>query len=494
MHRSKIGIFVIVMILCCTAILAGHAANESTLAELWNSGCEFLFHTNNVTVSGEASFFLDGERFKTAKLHYIQDDFKSFYGLTLLTPRAEGDDRETGWTIIADEEGYRYVMEAYEPGVYRIGSGRKENTLLRRTVRLDALTELGTLVIAQAEPLLPEGTVNTADENGLRTVHITVSQEQMPQIALSALNLAADYLSDRWFAFGFDRSLRADDSAVFDNYITVTQALTDGTVQWTLRNADITFTLDSQNRLTAAKGTVQAASTFWDQSTREVKVSFDLVMGEYGESQVKPFDPADYNVVLADEEGTSVKTITAMAAEPAMEHFASYSSYARISGYDPDTNKVEIELIGPEIFRREDVESLKTGDIICTGGQEIIVSSITEEYGYIILNEGDFEFSDGSVWLMEDSAGNFRPVIYEDYVWTEMARVELPVTDKLLFLDMIEPESGELLEKPKVNNATEFLRCMTNDNDPGFDINNIMVVFDQDGDLAMVERFYVPWQ
>ena len=119
-------------------------------------------------------------------------------------------------------------------------------------------------------------------------------------------------------------------------------------------------------------------------------------------------------LVLAISAATA-ETITAIASEPYMETYAKYACYARIHDYDSETNMLEVELIMPEIFDRDDVKGLKTGDAIYTGGQEITIGTIAEEDGYIILNKGDYEFSEGSVWLMEDSDGNYRPVSYEDY-------------------------------------------------------------------------------
>ena len=190
----------------------------------------------------------------------------------------------------------------------------------------------------------------------------------------------------------------------------------------------------------------------------------------------------------------SADTITAVASEPYMETYAKYACFARIHDYDSETGTLEVELIMPEIFGREDVKGLRPGDAIYTGGQEITILTITEADGYIILNKGDYEFSEGSVWLMEDSDGNYRPVSYEDYTWVEMARIEAPVTERLPFLDNIEPSSGLMLEKPTVHNAAEFLAMKDDKEDPGFSVNNVYVVFDENGDLAVIERFYVPWQ
>ncbi len=190
----------------------------------------------------------------------------------------------------------------------------------------------------------------------------------------------------------------------------------------------------------------------------------------------------------------SAETITAIASEPYMETYAKYACYARIHDYDSASGMLEVELITPEIFDGEDVKGLQPGDAIYTGGQEVTIATITEEDGYIILNKGDYEFSEGSVWLREDSDGNFRPMSYEDYTWLEMARFEVPVTEKLLLLDFIDPSSGLMLEKPTVHGAAEFLAMKNDAEDPGFDVNNVIAVFDENGDLAVIERYYVPWQ
>ena len=295
MRRFKSFILVIAILL--TVLLPAAAMADSALADLWKAGTDFLFHTDNVTVAGDAVFLLDGTRFKTAQLDYLQDGYRSYYGLKLLTPKKDGGERETGWTIIADERGNIAVMEAYAPGTYKQGYGAAQNTLLRRSVQLDALIELGGLLAGQVESMLPEGAVTVSEAEGAKTVHIKLSGSEIPEIAASALNVAAGYLSDRWFSYSHDRSL-GDDAADFENYITVTQALTDGTVKWTLQNADIEAVMDAQGRLSAVSGVVGAASTFWDGSVREVEIRFSLTMQDYGASHVKPFDPDDYHVSL----------------------------------------------------------------------------------------------------------------------------------------------------------------------------------------------------
>lgn len=297
MRHMKIIVLFTALLLCIC--LTAAALSDSPASALWDSGCDLLFHTDNVTVTGEASFSLDGEHFKTAKLNYVQDGYRSFYGLRLLSPRPNGTLRETGWTIVAGEEGDIYSMEVLEPGACRVSFATPNNTLLRRSVELDALMELGGLLVKQTAPLLPEGVITAGEtEDGLRTVHIAVAQDQLPDVALSALNLGFSFLSDRWFSYGHDRTYVEDDMGQFENYVSITTALAAGTVHWTLRGADILFTLDAQDHLTAAEGALRVASTFWDESVREVEVKFSLAMTDWGNSHVEPFNPEDYGVSM----------------------------------------------------------------------------------------------------------------------------------------------------------------------------------------------------
>ena len=67
-------------------------------------------------------------------------------------------------------------------------------------------------------------------------------------------------------------------------------------------------------------------------------------------------------VLLLAASGASARTITAMATEPYMEVYVSYSCRARIHDYDSETNMLEVELIVPEIFRGDEVKSLGVGD------------------------------------------------------------------------------------------------------------------------------------
>ena len=70
------------------------------------------------------------------------------------------------------------------------------------------------------------------------------------------------------------------------------------------------------------------------------------------------------------------------------------------------------------------------------------------------------------------------------------------VKEGILFLDEIDPLTGEILIYPTVHNRTEFLSMLETEksNGSGFDIRNVRIVFDENGEVALITRFYVPWQ
>ncbi len=197
------------------------------------------------------------------------------------------------------------------------------------------------------------------------------------------------------------------------------------------------------------------------------------------------------------EEAAGHKTITAVATEINPEHLSLVAVNARITGYSSDENTLTLELIVPEVFDAQEVQNLAAGDAIFTQGQEITVQTITEDSGYLIINKGEYEFSEGSVWLYENPDGNYQIADWHDVVWTTLTTMKIPFPDDLLFLDYINPSSGEMLSLPTVYQADEFLAMMKTENTeggPGFATNNVYVVFDHAGQLATIHRYYVPWQ
>ena len=190
--------------------------------------------------------------------------------------------------------------------------------------------------------------------------------------------------------------------------------------------------------------------------------------------------------------------ITAMATSVDPDNLACTAVNARILGYNPDSNSLTLELIIPEVFSAEEVENLKVGDAIYSQGKEIPVKSIEDDVLSISINGGSYEYEEGTLWLVQDSTDdrNYRPMYYNDYFWTSLAELQVPVPDSFLFLDDIDTLGGPL-PLPAVYTAKEFLRILREEAEydgVGFATNNVYVIFDGNGALASIERYYVPWQ
>ncbi len=187
----------------------------------------------------------------------------------------------------------------------------------------------------------------------------------------------------------------------------------------------------------------------------------------------------------------SADTITAMATEINPEHLEKVASYARILGYNEETGALTLALTVPEIFSWEDVQALKVGDSIYTDGQEVVIESILGSDW-----EGVFRINDGDVFLTKpfDGNGNYAAVAdYGDYIWNVLAVIECPVTENLLFLDYINEDDGGMQTLPFVRTLEEFLDRL--ENGPiAFDENNVIVIFDSEGNLDSIQRYYVPWE
>lgn len=197
----------------------------------------------------------------------------------------------------------------------------------------------------------------------------------------------------------------------------------------------------------------------------------------------------------------SADTITALAAEINPEHLEKAASYARILGCDAVHDTITVELIVPEVFRRDEVLALQVGDSIYTGGQEIVVQTLDryDNDSLILINEGEYEYAEGSVSLYEDLSGNYRPEVYEDYTWVALALMRCPIQKNLLFLDGIDPSTGDPRALPAVHTAQELKAQLleaqaSGENAMDLANNNVYVVFDDEGNLAVVQRYFVPWQ
>lgn len=189
-------------------------------------------------------------------------------------------------------------------------------------------------------------------------------------------------------------------------------------------------------------------------------------------------------------------TVTGLAIEVDPERLESCAVYVRVTAYHEETDTVSMEIIVPERFDANDIDRLSVGDSIFANGKEINVESITEEYsdyfGALTVLNKDTD----RICLQEDDQQNYRTIDGSDYVWLSIAVLEIPLPDDVLFLDGVNPEDGGILDLPSVKSKNDLIRVFCEDEEnfgSGLACNNAFAIFNESGELAVIERYYVPW-
>ena len=260
---------ILTVILALSGIMTAGA--DTVLNLFYESGMELLFETSNVTLTGKAEFFLDGERFKTAEVLYIQDYDNSKFQLDLYTPRrdgAEGEDRHSGYTVYANGEDI-YVTEVFYPGMYKTGSTGVQGTILRKTVQMEL--------------------VSLATEGTAKELKISLNRD-VPETVNAALNLFYQFIAKRYFRTDYDQ-VSVRHMIPMASYITVAQGILGSTEQVSLKKAEITAKRDDAGRLEQVKGDVSLMLTTGRDGTRQLDISFSLDVSDFDGSHVGLFDP-----------------------------------------------------------------------------------------------------------------------------------------------------------------------------------------------------------
>ena len=163
---------------------------------------------------------------------------------------------------------------------------------------------------------------------------------------------------------------------------------------------------------------------------------------------------------------------------------------ANLSDYDADSNTLKAVIRKSVPVDAGIVAELKAGDTLDVGEMSLTIEEMESvDEDYIDINDGEYS--------LRRSGDVFYLYMYEAEYLEDLAEMTVAVPEKMVFLDGIDPETGEYLMEDTVHTAEEFIQIISgkgSEFDPGFASDNTYVIFDEAGNLNTVQRFYAPWQ
>ena len=200
----------------------------------------------------------------------------------------------------------------------------------------------------------------------------------------------------------------------------------------------------------------------------------------------------------AQAQGLTEETVV-IQPEPiglSMDALAGKTVMVRVGAYHQEDHTLELTVLEKLCFAAEAVEGLRVGDTLELDGELLVVRKI-EPMTHGLLLGGDDGLDEGSVWLKESENGDYEAERYSHPIWRTVGSAPFAVAQDAQFLDGIDPEDGDMLESPTRHSMEEFLRIKEEEEErgyPGFGCDNVWAAFNAEGEIASLERFYVPWQ
>lgn len=200
----------------------------------------------------------------------------------------------------------------------------------------------------------------------------------------------------------------------------------------------------------------------------------------------------------AQAQGLTEETVV-IQPEPiglSMDALAGKTVMVRVGAYHQEDHTLELTVLEKLCFAAEAVEGLRVGDTLELDGELLVVRKI-EPMTHGLLLGGDDGLDEGSVWLKKSENGDYEAERYSHPIWRTVGSAPFAVANEAQFLDGIDPEDGDMLESPTRHSMEEFLRIKEEEEErgyPGFGCDNVWAAFNAEGEIASLERFYVPWQ
>ncbi|MCI6267444.1 MAG: hypothetical protein MR637_02295 [Clostridiales bacterium] len=179
-----------------------------------------------------------------------------------------------------------------------------------------------------------------------------------------------------------------------------------------------------------------------------------------------------------------------------MDALAGKTVMVRVGAYHQEDHTLELTVLENLRFPAEAVEGLQPGDALDLDGELLVVRDV-EPMTYLLLLDDGSGVDEASVWLKKGEDGDYEAGQYSDFIWRQVGSASFAVAQDAQFLDGIDPENGDMLENPTRHSMEEFLRIKSEEEErgyPGFGCRNVRATFNAEGEIASLERFYVPWQ
>ena len=179
-----------------------------------------------------------------------------------------------------------------------------------------------------------------------------------------------------------------------------------------------------------------------------------------------------------------------------MDQLAGKTVMVRVGAYHQEDHTLELTVLEKLRFAAEAVEGLQPGDALDLDGELLVVREI-EPMTYLLLLDDGSGVDEASVWLKKGEDSGYAAGQYSDFIWRQVGSASFAVAQDAQFLDGIDPEYGDMLESPTMHSMEEFLRIKEGEEArgyPGFGCDNVWAAFNAEGEIASLERFYVPWQ
>ena len=419
---------------------------DQTAARVYDAAARLLTETENVTLTGSATFSLDGEAFKFVETTYVQDGVNSKWVLNLSSPREDGSLRENGFTAIANNR-WKYGMEVYRPGFYTVAEADPQSVILRPSAQLSQIVALGHALSAQL-PALPEDVFSLSEGKHLS---VRMEEEHLPASVSNLLSLGV------WLAVHRTMNIAEDSIAAppypeeaggMADYDTPTQAIIASTAAYELKQLAINAELDEAGRFTEANGTARIILHTFLEGDHELHISFAGKASDYGTSTAPAFDPKEYGVVPA--EGTMLPP----ELDPMKEgRDASGSGQSPLSWYESRAVSI-LEEAGFDRSLMEQVDAQQDEDGVL-----------------VTLNNGDNSFF---AYCMMDPEGGLQEFRHITNPWREeeIVREREDITDDMIeeccirldrYMETIQPGlssriNGYLLDAIFRKNEETFVR------------------------------------